>query len=496
MDPVNIKIMDVDAFIAQRNLLEVTSTFVKEPSTGNFDPYGLYSEQVFGEIGNAKRLVTHGYITLNTTLFNPEIYDVIKRMGSFYEELMRGTVYARFDNRLKDFVQADSSDAVADTGFNFFIANVGKLKFQESDSEQRKTRVRLLDVNRANWFLTKHLVIPAGLRDYREVDGRGESDEINTLYKRLLEMSRTLSGANTESPIFDMVRFNMQRCVNEIFDYIWNMISDDNGFFQKKYAARSVVRSTRNVLVATETSGASNNPEAKLKPDEVLVPLYQAISAFMPLVKYTLSTLFLNNIFSIDSNRISAINPKTLTLEYITLTTEERAKYLESNKLEAMIMTFRDDALRHHPVTVFDDKNQPYYLYLKYEHAGITYIARSFTDLRTLLMEHQIITDLTVDMVKPLTYFELYYHATYIACKDKHMTVTRYPISHHWNIFPARVKIATTINYHKADLRNPANPGIGGILPRWPDQDSESTNGISVHPAQLQINLNGDKLAA
>ena len=141
-------------------------------STGNFDQDGLFSEHIFGELGSSDRIVTHGYIELNTPIFHAEIYDIIKRMKGYYEDIIRGTAYARFDTALKAFVKSDSSDPKADTGYAFFVKHISKVDWGESASEIRKTRIKLLKLNKNAWFITRCLVMPAGLRDYREKNGR------------------------------------------------------------------------------------------------------------------------------------------------------------------------------------------------------------------------------------------------------------------------------------------------------------------------------------
>ena len=490
--PVRISIMDLDEFITSRNVREVTSPFIKETSTGNFDQAGLFSEQIFGEIGSPDRISTHGYLELNTTLFHAEIYDILKRMKSYYEDILRGTVYARFDNTVGEFIKTESDDPKADTGYSFFMQNAHKIKWGEADSEMRKTRIKILKANKKKWTLTRCLILPAGLRDYREKDGRGEYDEINKIYRRVIEVSSTLKDSDTDNPLFDTIRFNLQRCISEIDGYIWDMVSDDSGFIQDKYGSRSVTRATRNVLVATDVSSDEDNPESKLKPDEVLVPLYQAMVALMPLFKYSLSTIFFNSIFSISSDQAGLIDPKTYQLSYVELDVEERGKYLASDKMEAMLMTFRDESLRHMPVVVMGTDRKPYYLYLIYVKDGKSYIGRSFSDMKTLLEEQGVVSELKQEDLRPITYFEMYYHACYVAAKGKHMTVTRYPVTHHWSIFPARMHIASTMEFEKKNLHVASGSEGFATLPRWPTQGGSSVNGMSVHPAQLKINLGGD----
>ena len=55
--PFNIVLMNVDQFISDNKLLEVTSPFIHEPSTSNFHKEGIFSEDVFGLVASQDRLI-------------------------------------------------------------------------------------------------------------------------------------------------------------------------------------------------------------------------------------------------------------------------------------------------------------------------------------------------------------------------------------------------------------------------------------------------------
>ena len=50
--PVNISLMNVDAFIDQHQCKQVTSLFIRESSSDEFHHDGLFSEDIFGQIGS------------------------------------------------------------------------------------------------------------------------------------------------------------------------------------------------------------------------------------------------------------------------------------------------------------------------------------------------------------------------------------------------------------------------------------------------------------
>ena len=98
--PFNIKVMDVDDFIQEVGARPVTSLAIHTPSSTEFHPDGLFSEEIFGMIGSEERLKTaFGYIELNTVILAPVIYRHLVKLSAFYEDIMAGKSYAIFDDK-------------------------------------------------------------------------------------------------------------------------------------------------------------------------------------------------------------------------------------------------------------------------------------------------------------------------------------------------------------------------------------------------------------
>ena len=60
--PLNIHLLDVHSDIQQHNYGRVTSPFIYESSSKEFAKSGLFSEDIFGQVGSPQRLTTFGYI--------------------------------------------------------------------------------------------------------------------------------------------------------------------------------------------------------------------------------------------------------------------------------------------------------------------------------------------------------------------------------------------------------------------------------------------------
>ena len=132
--PVNIELMNVDAFINQHDCKQVTTMFIKEPTSNEFHKKGLFSEDIFGQIGSSERLIKFGYIELNTTIFHPIIYTNLIRLKALYGQIISGKDYARFDPTTSDFVMCSMNEPGAGTGFKFFVDNWERIKFKKNAS--------------------------------------------------------------------------------------------------------------------------------------------------------------------------------------------------------------------------------------------------------------------------------------------------------------------------------------------------------------------------
>ena len=158
---------------------EVTKLNVFEQNSNVFATEGLFSTDIFGQIGTDLRQEIPGYIDIIVDIMHPLVYTQLVSLKGFYSEIISGKKKAVFDNNVKDFVLSD--DPKADTGYTFFVNNMGKIKFDDNDSDQRSFRIKLvkkfLD---QDLFINKWVVLPAGMRDYElDKNGNPNEDEVN-----------------------------------------------------------------------------------------------------------------------------------------------------------------------------------------------------------------------------------------------------------------------------------------------------------------------------
>lgn len=383
LKPFNVSILDPEEYIKRKECLPITSYAMYESSTDRFDPDGLYSEVIFGQIGSRERFIRRGYIDLHTKLITPHLYKQLVTLKSYYKEVLAGKQYAYYDPDLKDLVRTTKDDPNGDTGYQFFCSVYPKLKFSKSESDKRSTKIKLLDKYADRVFMSKYIVIPAAIRDVKIKDGRPESEAINKLYLGLLSLASAIPPEAGEDIVYDSIRFQMQCKIQQIYDYILNILNGKTGFNSAKYVRRAIVYGSRNVITAPQMIRVpSPTAPDMMKVDELEVPTFQALKALEPVAIYYLLRLF-NRRFS-GTALIPVINSKNLNLEMRRIDETEIKRYTTSDGLNDFINDMRDMHLHHKPFTLKLDKSEVYeegtefYPFIIYDRGDHIY---QFTDI-------------------------------------------------------------------------------------------------------------------
>lgn len=491
--PIKIELYDCGAVDRQIGG-EVTSPFIKETSSTRFHPDGLFSEIIFGEIGSSQRLTQFGFIDLQTTVFNPMVFQDMVRSKKLYNDIMAGNVFVVFDDSIKDFVQCKPEEYGADTGFSFFVKHFFKLKFfdkslatsttDEIKSRTVKDKVLLMQKFPGRLLIDKWLVLPAELREYRIEDGRGVSDEINNLYLSLLNLCRLdKDRSNKESSLYDGLRYKIQLKVLEIAEYIKDILKDD-GYLEKKYGSRSVAWGTRNIISPLQMNNRKLEDSTNIQCDETGLPLFQAIKCFQPLVINKLMSIFFTPIMDVDSSQMSAINKKTLNLEYIEITEKEKSKFITIDGVSDTINRFKNREYRKNHMVVYNTEGLQYYLYLIYDDGSNIYLTRSKSDLERYYFE-QNKKHIDLNKLRPLTLNEMFFIATYLTTIDKYTLITRYPVTWVDSMYPSKVKLMSTTKSRTVIFRSLFNDMTIPIV-NYPILKYDNIDSLKLYPARLK----------
>lgn len=483
LDPINIWLMDVPKFIKENKCQPVTSVFIRETTTNEFKHDGLFSEDIFGQINTPERLVRFGYIDLRTVILHPLVYIDIVKLKSFYSEIMSRKSYAIFNQETGAFERASEEDEDADTGYQFFMEHLPDLRFERNKSLKHNEMVDVIERHKDHLVLDRCLVMPAGLRDLREDEGKPAADSINKLYSSLLNYTLALPTTKTTSDIYDNIRFSIQKKIAEIYDYIFNMIEGKFGFFQRKYGSRNLALGTRNVVSTASMAATSPDDPQYLKMDEIKIPLFQACKMYTPLVIYNIRMLFLNEVFNITSDQVALIDPETNNLVYQPIDEDEKSKFLSSEGIEKMIDLFRDPEFRFTPVVVYNEEGKGYYLYMVYDDQEVLYLVRSVSELINVIRERGEVYN--PEKLRPLTYAEMFYIATYRATYDKTSLITRYPAIEIGSEVPNHVHLISTNPARKVNLFSTVSAGEWIRLPEYPIINNSFVDSLIPHPQIL-----------
>ena len=485
--PLNLNILNIDEFIRLHNCKRVTSTFIYEPSSRILKSDGLFSEDIFGQLNSPERLITFGYIELNCTIFHPVIYSTICTLKRMYGDILARKVYARFNKDLEDFEACDELDEGADTGFAFFLKYWPKVKLVKNASISQNDKIDLIQNAGKSGFMTKCLVMPAQIRDVDPNSSRLEPDSINKLYLSLINYTNAMPPEEADSPIYDGIRFSIQKKVAELYQYIFDMIEGKFGFFQRKYGSRALALGTRNVLSPALLNSKSPDDPTQLKIDEVGAPLFQCLKMAMPLIVYRVKQIFFNSIFNASADQVALIDPKTYGLVYQSITEDEKNKFISSEGIEKLVNLFRDREFRYKPLICKSD-DKIFYLYLVYDLDSRVIITRSIVELKELL--ENIHESYEPTKLRPITYVEFFYIAGWFATRGKYAEICRYPAEKLGNAMPCRIHLMSTMP-SRTVLMQRAIDQEPFELPEYPVMNVRFVDSIQVH-ASMEPGLGAD----
>ena len=480
---INLLVLSKDD-IKSMKPIEVLDTM--DGFSKNFHPKGLFSIDIFGKVGEERRNRLFAYIDMHVDVFHPILYKAITDLKGLYGDILVGKEYAKFDETLKDFIKSDILEG--DTGYSFFCKHFPKLKFEERPSAKREFSIKLVEKYRENAFLNKLIVMPAGIRDYVfDENGKPSEDEINVLYRKVISIASVIDSVNAKfnEEYLDTARYNLQSAVNDIYNYIKNMLEGKSKFILGKWAARKVFNSTRNVI----TSYLHDSPELfgdqSVSTNQSVVGLYQYLRAIFPLAVKQVRDTYLSDIFIGPNSPAIMVNKKTMKKEQVNLDPAYYDEWMTVEGLEKVFARFGQNDLRHDVL-----ETDTHYFGLIYKGSDRTY--RFVQDIDELPSNRD------PKDLHPITFTELLYLSVYKESVTIPALITRYPITGYGSIYPSYVYLKTTI---KSEIRQELDQNWEPTehkaveFPVLGDQFFSSLSPASSHLARLTADFDGDVLS-
>ena len=401
---MKLDVLNPDKFILVNNCKEITNSVMFNLGSNPTDD-GLFSYELFGNIGSDERKKNFGYIDLKYNFIHPLFYKMFIRMNRKLETLFNGTKYYSIIDG--DIVEDNEKGK---TGIKFFYDNYSKIKFKETDSVSRTDKTELLEkTKKSEIFQSKLIVIPAFLRDFSTNSGNSgnvvEKDIINDYYTSIL---RTVSNIDSEESIlFSNTLYSIQKNINTIFEYLIGYISGKEGLIHKGVLGKSTDYTTRSVIITNrfpENSWKDNN----IPITYTGIPLSQICTLFYPfMVKYINDFVeeWITEFSEFEDGKGNLIKVKNVKQQF----SEEKIK---KNIIESYI---KDIEHRFDPITVEaeDGKKYPIKIYNK-------------------------------ELNRPFSKIDILYLAAVDICKDKHVYITRYPLTNFKSIMPSKIFVLST----------------------------------------------------
>lgn len=484
--PMDPNFFNIDLLILNRSntgyMLEVKSPIIFESSSNIFKKDGLFSNEIFGDVGSKDRMERCGYIDLKIPVMHPLIYKTVCELSSLYKNIINSKVKAKFDNKIKDFV----IDPNGDTGINFFLENFTKINFDNRNSDRRDFKIKLIQkYSSKDSLLTRWLVIPAGLRDYTIADnGRPTEDEINTLYRKLLtstNMIRNTTIRDDDMHTLDNIRLKIQNTLLEIYKYFETLLNGKNKFIQGKWAKRAVANGTRNVLSPSLVNIKNLKNENKITINHTIIGLYQYLKGIEPIAVNRIQTIFINSILNHNSTTALLINPTNMKSEIVNISVAKRDEWLSPEGLGNIITKMIQDELFTSEVHI--DK---YYLMLVYEKGNDVYLIKD---------TNNIPEDIDKSKLRPITYIELFYIAIAGVIDKFPCVFTRYPISGLGSIFPSKAYVKTTTVGKEVTVHYDGQTRVVPEYPRLEKPIYKTSASSLCRRARLGADFDGDTVS-
>ena len=483
---MKVELLDTELFIKANNLRPVTNPVIlNRGSVPTSD--GLLSTEIFG-ITPKERKTTFAYIDLRGWFLQPIVYKQIKRMDRRIDSIISGSAKYTINNEGQLI-----EDPEGETGLDWLYNNWEKIKFNRNESNIRSERIDLLENNKKNVLFTRFWIVePAFYRDINlQKIGSGKpslheinvgSDETNgASYSKLLRLVSSMKSSGDFVFALNNTKYQIQLCMIGIYDYFKSRIEKKYGIIKKGVLGKSIDYGSRLVI-----SASHNNTE---RYDEMIVdsthcglPLANCISNATPFFVGWLNNFFRRE-FEASENKYPVIDPKTGELKYVAL--KNPAAFFNddycTNLMKKFIYSYSQ---RFDPIELPTVDGDTCYIAFK---GKLAEPSSETIESKASTLRYMTLTDLM-------------YLAAVDIYANRHVIITRYPITSFQSLYPIKVQVLSTMKTCKMNVNGRIYrfyPVIDVNLP----QDKVATQFIEVLMMQntylqtLDADYDGDQVS-
>ena len=417
---LQVRLPDVEDFIKKNDAKEVTNPvfFIRD---GIPTPDGLLSNELFG-ITREERANIWGYIDLQGTYLHPLVYKLWGRMDSSIKNIVHGLKGYKLDSH--GYIVEDIENG--ETGLNFLVKNMDKIKIKETDSMDRSNNIKFIMANKDRIFIKKMLVQPPFYRDVLSKGGRTEVGQLNKYYASLLISTKSLRetqdfgfslGDATKGRIQETL-LSIYKCVTGTSDVPEDGVglSGKLGLISTTALGKTVDYGTRLILSAPELK-VETLDDMMVDTTHCALPLASAIVNFKPFVVFCIKRFF-DNEFGGGSAIATMDKGGKLVYRKVKDPQVMFSDDVIEGQLKKFVYGFSD---RFNPVevTTVDDDGKEHKAYLAFKGRNVTaeQYERGDVEGNSSLINRR------------LTWCDVLYMATCEAVSDKCVLITRYPIN-------------------------------------------------------------------
>lgn len=421
-----LDIANINKLVKVNGLKPITTslTFDKD---GTPDPNGLFSYEIFGYPGSKERKLRFAYIDLNGHYLHPQVYKILLSLDKKISKIITGEAYFKYNESRKYFEEVSEEDPGADTGLDFLYKYWNSIVWRDTGSRKRSDKLILLSkLDRDEAFMTKQIVIPPFLRDMNFSDM--SQSVINTYYKKIInsvDAMKSLGGLGFGQ---NHTKFTIQSNICMIQDECLRLIKLKRGFIHQSLMSKNIDYGVRTIITAPSYNANkwSDNP---VDFEHASVPLSQCISSFIVAIEAYINAWI--NATIMDKNVITTVDMTTRKVTSIELDPKWKVDFNARAIHKRAELFISTPESRFMPVTIrcADKKYRPFYFLTK----------NSDIVLNT--------GEVNVDEIlkcRYLTWTDLFYIAAKDVCADKHVLITRYPVTGYMSEYFAKISVRST----------------------------------------------------
>jgi DNA-directed RNA polymerase beta' subunit len=417
---MKVDLMDVERLIRINGLegKEVTNPILFE--AGNMPtPDGMLSLEIFGST-SAQRKENFAYISLHDYFLHPYAYKMLLRLDRRIESIVKGT--RKFIiNEEGQFVEDEENGS---NGCAWLYKNWDKIKFKRNESNVRNERINLIEAyNRNVLFIKRWIVIPAFYRDvnFQNADaGKLSHNELTDLYCKLLRFTNMVAATSEFDFMVNSNKGKVQDILVEIYNYFKHKLEKKNGLIRKSLLGKSIDYGVRAVIAAPEFR-TNKYDENIVDFTHCAIPIALLCTLFYPFMLHELRIFF--------NEQYESLNYKIEDLSVYNKKLSGSADLIDFNfyynedyfkKLMDTFTRSYDNRFKKIEIPLKEDQPYPIYYKIRLERENGELIERDMT-----------ITDVLFIVANR-------------ACANKHVFITRYPITNHLGSMASKLNVSST----------------------------------------------------